>query len=213
MKTYYLIYQITNKITSYIYIGKHQTTNKHNNYMGSGKYLKAALKYYGAENFEKTILLECSSEEEMNQKEAELVNLDFLNRENTYNIMLGGNGGWTHVKSCGAIKGGINAQKRNKEKCFSPFREFWISLSDEERTKYIEDHPVSKSFRCEWNGRHHSEDTKKKMSISAQGKHAGNLNSQFGKMWICNDETKESIRIMKTDPIPNGWRKGRICSK
>ena len=29
-------------------------------------------------------------------------------------------------------------------------------------------------------------------------------------MWICNDLTKENRKIKKTDPIPEGWRKGRI---
>lgn len=33
----------------------------------------------------------------------------------------------------------------------------------------------------------------------------------YGKMWICNDETHESKSILKTDPIPEGWKKGRFC--
>ena len=41
------------------------------------------------ENFEKTILFECSSEIEMNAKEAEIVNEDFIARDDVYNIELG----------------------------------------------------------------------------------------------------------------------------
>lgn len=43
------------------------------------------------------------------------------------------------------------------------------------------------------------------MSKSQKGKG----NSQFGKMWICNLETKENKKIPKYEPIPNGWVKGR----
>ena len=42
------------------------------------------------ENFKKEILFECSSEDEMNKKEAELVNEEFVKREDTYNRILGG---------------------------------------------------------------------------------------------------------------------------
>lgn len=40
---FYLIYQIRNKTNNKIYIGKHQTNNKNDEYMGSGKYLRYAI--------------------------------------------------------------------------------------------------------------------------------------------------------------------------
>jgi len=36
---------------------------------------------------------------------------------------------------------------------------------------------------------------------------SGNGNSQYCKMWITNGN--DSMRIMKTDNIPEGWYKGR----
>ena len=54
-----------------------------------------------------------------------------------------------------------------------------------------------------------SEETHKKRVLN----HLGSKNSQYGRMWICNDTIRESVRILKTDPIPKGWRKGRICKK
>lgn len=56
-------------------------------------------------------------------------------------------------------------------------------------------------------GKHHSIKSKIKMRNS----HLGKNNNQYGKMWICNDDTHENKIILKTNDIPNGWRKGRIC--
>jgi hypothetical protein len=39
----------------------------------------------------------------------------------------------------------------------------------------------------------------------------GSKNPMFGKMWITNGI--ESYRIDKNDPIPAGYRKGRVCSR
>ncbi len=58
-----------------------------------GVYLKYAIDKYGKEHFIKEIICECSSEEEMNLKEEELVNPEFVARNDTYNLSVGGNGG------------------------------------------------------------------------------------------------------------------------
>ena len=208
-KKRYFIYQITNNINGKIYIGKHETYDIDDNYFGSGKHLKNAQKKYGLENFTKTILFELQNEEEMNLLEKMVVNENFLKRDDVYNLNEGGDGGWKYVKSRGAVKGGINVQKKNKETGFNPFLLFWNSLTDLEKEQYKKDHPIPKKFRCDWTGRHHSEETKAKMRVSRYDGHGKN-NSQFGTMWICNDLTKENKKILKTDPIPDGWRKGRF---
>jgi len=95
-KLYYVIYRITNMLNGMIYIGQHTTTNPNDNYMGSGKYIGRAIKKYGVENFKKEILFECSSPEELNAKERELVNEEFINRKDTYNLVLGGIQGLSH---------------------------------------------------------------------------------------------------------------------
>lgn len=95
----YTIYQITNILDKKIYIGKHQTCNLNDGYMGSGKLLKRAQHKYGLENFEKQILHIYDTEEEMNAKEAELVTEEFCCREDTYNICVGGKGGFSYINS------------------------------------------------------------------------------------------------------------------
>jgi len=87
---YYLIYQIENKLNGMIYIGCHVTTNPKDKYMGSGTNIRKAIKQFGLENFTKSILYCFDNEKEMLDKEAELVNREFIANPNTYNIIIGG---------------------------------------------------------------------------------------------------------------------------
>lgn len=91
--THYLIYKITNKVNGKIYIGKHQTDNLADGYMGSGTLIKLALKKHGVENFTKEILYFCSDFNTMNMMEEMLVNEAFVARKDTYNLKTGGEGG------------------------------------------------------------------------------------------------------------------------
>lgn len=97
MTIYYTIYEITNKVNGKVYIGKHKTRKLNDNYMGSGKLIKAAIEKYGIENFTKEILYVFDNESDMNSKEKEIVTEDFCMKENTYNLAPGGKGGWSYV--------------------------------------------------------------------------------------------------------------------
>ena len=94
----YIVYRITNTINRKIYIGKHQTNNINDGYMGSGKRLLVAKEKYGIENFKKEILYTFDTEEEMNSKEAELVTEEFCLRNDTYNMIPGGYSTWETAK-------------------------------------------------------------------------------------------------------------------
>ena len=90
---FYLIYETTNLLNGMKYIGKHTTSNIDDGYLGSGVYLKRAIKKYGKENFKKEILFIYNSEEEMNNKEIEIVNEGVINNTLYYNLAYGGQGG------------------------------------------------------------------------------------------------------------------------
>ena len=90
---HYLIYKITNLLNNKIYIGLHKTYDINDDYMGSGKNIKNEIELFGIENFKKEILFDFDNFDDMIKKEAELVNEEFLKRDDVYNIVLGGNAG------------------------------------------------------------------------------------------------------------------------
>ena len=92
-KKYYIIYETKNLKNNKIYVGMHETDNVDDGYLGSGKRLKRAIRYYGKEFFERRVLYYLDSREEMINKEIELVTEEFINRKDTYNLKLGGEGG------------------------------------------------------------------------------------------------------------------------
>lgn len=88
--TYYCLYQVTNLVNGKIYIGIHKTTNLNDSYIGSGKLIKAAIKKYGIAHFKKEILETFATEQEMIDREIQLVTEEFCERKDTYNVMPGG---------------------------------------------------------------------------------------------------------------------------
>lgn len=103
----YIIYQTINTVNKKIYIGIHKTENSEifDGYIGCGVNIKTpstymkphtpfqcAVKKYGGKVFLRTVLFEYDNVEDAIKKEAELVNKEFINSPNTYNVMLGGIG-------------------------------------------------------------------------------------------------------------------------
>lgn len=220
---HYLIYEIKNKLNGMIYVGKHVTNDINDSYMGSGLKIRRAIEKYGIENFEKTILFECSSEEEMNKKEAEIVNENFIARDDVYNVMLGGDGGWNTVNKNPNNTGSKHFFKNKTKAEISEIgRRGGMAtsmriknMSAEERQHLHEER--SRIAKMGWStqflGKHHTIESKKKMSDTKHKNMSsvGKKNSQYGTMWICNDKTHESKKMLKTEMIPSGWRKGRFC--
>ena len=88
-KKHYLVYQTTNLLNGKIYIGQHQTDNLNDGYIGSGVELNLDIEKFGKDNFKREILFDFDSFEEMDNKERELVNEDFVARPDTYNLTVG----------------------------------------------------------------------------------------------------------------------------
>jgi hypothetical protein len=108
---YFAVYRIMNKLNGKSYIGKHQTKKLDDGYFGSGKRLKDAIQHYGVETFTKEILFVFDNELDMNAKEKDLVNEDFLNSGQSYNLCEGGNGGFGYINASGIDK--FHGKKHN----------------------------------------------------------------------------------------------------
>jgi hypothetical protein len=111
------LYKIENLIDGKYYIGAHKTSNLEDRYFGSGKRLHQAIEKHGVENFKKTILQFFDTEEEMFLAEATIVNEEFVKDRQTYNMKVGGNGGWSYVHEKGLNRGftGKNHSKETKK--------------------------------------------------------------------------------------------------
>ena len=87
---FYVIYKIINLVNGKIYVGVHRTKNVNDSYMGSGLLIKKAISKYGKYNFKKEILFVFDNENAAYAKESEIVNEEFLLREDVYNVTIGG---------------------------------------------------------------------------------------------------------------------------
>lgn len=74
------------------YVGFHETDDLNDSYLGSGIFIKKAIKKYGAENFRKELLFVFNNKKDMINKEIEIVDDEFIKRPETYNMSKGGCG-------------------------------------------------------------------------------------------------------------------------
>lgn len=191
--TMYTIYKTTNLINGKFYIGAHKTDDPNDEYLGSGDLLRLAFRKYGRQNFSKEVLFIFENSYEMFEKEAEIVNSDFVADPNTYNLRIGGEGGFTEEM----------AMARLKLYPKSPF--FGKTHSEETRKKISGRRRLNPGVG--FTGKVHSDEYKKMMSSVMKVRQAGKRNSQFGTRWITNGTINKKIH--STEKLPSGWRYGR----
>ena len=178
--------------------------------MGSSKYLKHSIHKHGIENFEKEILEYFDNSKDMYEAEKSLVNEEFVNRKDTYNLNIGGNGGWNFVN--------LNCHVHNRRRTDPEFNKVFLdklvkSLRSKERNKKLSE-SLKKTFSKTggtWVGKKHKDETKIKLksAFSSINHQQGKKNSMYGKIWIHSVIEKRSIVINSSEEIPDGWIKGR----
>lgn len=203
---FYTIYKTTNLINGKVYIGKHKTKNPNDNYLGSGKDFNHAKELHGVENFKKEVLFVFSTEEEMDAKEAELVNWDFVKEDDNYNLCPGGKGGWGFINENAELRKKASLAARLKLNHLYENDEIWKEQTSKKvsyglKKKYLTD--IHHSL-----GSKHTEETKQKMRKS---KNKGDKNPNFDTVWITNGI--ENRQINKNLDLPKGWKQGRILNK
>ncbi len=226
---FYIIYKITNKINGKIYIGKHQTSNIDDTYMGSGKLICAAIRKYNVENFDKEVIHVFDNEAQMNAKEAELVTDEFVLLDTNYNLCPGGNGGFGFINKNG-LQGYKNKEHANKGRAlrnrtlFDQYGEnFHSEFSKAHRETAIKTYRARLSNEPEFNERlrnvarqkqklMNSEAAiiKKKETFKSTGHSQGIKNSQFGTCWITDGRINKKVRRDEVDQFLNDeFRLGR----
>lgn len=92
---YGFVYMTTNLINGKKYIGKKKYSGNWKTYLGSGIALTAAVEKYGRRNFERKIIENCYSEEELNERECFWIDhYGAIDSDEFYNIAPGGDGGF-----------------------------------------------------------------------------------------------------------------------
>lgn len=204
------IYLTTNLIDGKKYIGKRQKPKFDKNYIGSGKYLKNAIKAHGKENFKCVLIEECFTVKELCDKEQYWI--DYHNAVEDpmyYNLAKGGSGGQTPCKESTKLKiskansGKIRskeAREKYKQNCLNTF---WINngtshkrVTLEESKNYL--YEGSKWIKGQLSGRINgpkAESTKKLMHDLTIGK-------SHNEKWTKNQ--KESKKKSKFHWYTNG---------
>ena len=215
-KKFHFIYKITNLINNRYYYGMHSTNNLDDGYFGSGKLIRLSVKKYGQINHKFEILEFLPNRELLKNREKEIITMNEISKKDCLNLVEGGHGGgkiWSeeHMK-----KFSKSGNKSFLEKMSNPYyrERFSNKMSEINKESY---HKFSKGekFVCNWEGRKHSEETKKKMSEDRKNKYGlGESNSNYGSKWM----TKNGISklISKNDIqtfVNDGWSFGRIVNK
>lgn len=213
---YYTIYKTTNMVNGKEYIGKHKTTNLDDNYLGSGKLLKRAISKYGPTNFKREILHIYDNELEMNLAESRLVDSEYVKNPRTYNMKLGGEGGFDYINKhstvveCNRRKGRIaqvlKFQELMKDPTYKAKHIEKLKLGHAKSTKQrIVDMAGDKNPMY---GKTHGAEARAKLSLA----NSGSGNSMYGKKWIYSVTEKMSIRVDEHE-LENylrlGWCRGR----
>lgn len=186
----YYVYQTTNLVNGKIYIGVHQSQDiGSDRYIGSGKRLKLAIQKHGRINFERDILQVFKDKSEAFMYERSLVDEEFVEREDTYNVTTGGGGS-------GGLKGedhpnyGLPMPQEIKEKVSESVKKFYAQFEEypEERREVYR---KSRKAYFESIGGTHPEDVKQKISETLKGKYCGEDHPFYGKQH--SDATKKII--------------------
>lgn len=194
----YYTYKTTNLINGCYYFGKHvQNNGKIDNYIGSGKILRLAIKKYGKENFKKEIIEFYSSLEDLAQGEKELISKEHLESADCYNLKPGGEGGIPYGDHHPFF--GKKHSPESKKK-----------MSD---AKIGVKHPQSRNDQKSiyTTGRKHTEESKKKMSTVKKERMTDEIKqkiriAQIGinkPHFIGNKFSAKKIRCLNNDTIYN----------
>lgn len=228
----YCIYLTTNKVNGKTYVGQHMYEKLYDGYIGSGMLIKKAIKKYGKENFKIEYLETDLTENEVDWYEEWYI--EVLNPY--YNIRKGGQG-VRYRQTVTAQESLIKNTESNKRKWEDPSYRAWMMEKrakrrgvplpkSEEAKQHIKESIQRRkelgTFKPPMLGKHHSEETKRKMSEVQKGRskpHKGIPRSEECRRKIAEANRRRKgtsywftngIINIRSDQCPEGFKPGRI---
>ena len=214
------IYKTTNIITNKIYIGQKQSSVFLNNqYLGSGRYLKNAIKKYGEQAFKVELLEEIHDKDLMDEREKYWINFfNATNHQIGYNIASGGVGG--------DVWKGLTADDKHDRLCKreqtvlqrfgakSPTKGR-ITINKDGCCKKIYPKDLDNYLLSGWSigsptkGRHPSEETRKKQSLAARRRAGPNTGRKL--MYNITLQQHKMVLLSEVENhLKQGWQFGRL---
>lgn len=206
-KRYSYIYEITFP-DGKVYVGKHTPKHKGENpnwYMGSGNYVKDFLKEHSKDELTKKLLVEGEfTTEELNKLEIEYVS-KYKQLPNCVNKARGGDGGQVFWGTDMCSEKDRQKQRERAKQQWIKYKENYMNAAklrgENYHLKFLKGEIDNSGENNGMYGKHHSEESKKKMSEL----HKGEKNSQYGTHWYTDGKTN-----VKAKECPLGFRHGRI---
>ena len=155
----------------------------------------------------------------MNQKEAELVNEEYVTGHNTYNLCCGGKGGFSYInKTVDTKDRAVNIQKTIQQKYSKEEQSNWgiHARSVLQRKWDVEGyHPnFLQAAKSAFKGKHHTDKSKAIIGKKNSVKQTGKGNSQFGTCWITNGISNKKIKLDNlTKYLSKGFVRGRTMNR
>jgi hypothetical protein len=201
-KKYHFIYKTTNNLNKRYYYGMHSTDNLDDGYLGSGTYLRRAIKKYGKENFTIEILQFCKSREELKSLESKIVTLQEVANVECMNLRVGGSG---PIRNYGYVM-----TTEIREKISKNHAKYWLGKTrDDGFRQKMSEVNIGKKL---------SDKTKQKISKALSGKYVGEKSSMHGRTGLLkpfynkthSEETKIKIRQKRKKQIITEETKQKI---
>jgi group I intron endonuclease len=213
------LYRITDIVNNKIYIGqsnkKTERWRQHKYFARQDEpiqYIHRAMKKYGVDNFIYEVIATCKTQEDADCLEIELIKqYDSQNKECGYNVARGGDHAWNAglPKDQQPMYGKLHSEESKRKisesnmgKEMPPHTDEW----KENMSKIMTDRKIIwvdkiVKTRIANDSYHHSDETKKKMSVSQKGNQAGEKHPRAKLMYIQVELIRKeyaTVKITKT---------------
>jgi hypothetical protein len=212
-----------NLLNGKFYIGAHKTTDLNDGYLGSGTYIRRAVAKHGIVSFQKNVLFYTNSEEEMWNKEEEVI-LAHKKDPLCMNVRASARGGFDYINNSGLngaralTESGERKSDVSNKLRYRTDEKYRLRMNEVRRKVLVRlnsdpdfcerrDKRVAKASKV-WTGQKHRPDSCQKMSES----HKGEKNHFSGRKWM-HHSTYGSKPVRKEDieqHIRDGWKFGRV---